>query len=337
MASDRRPFLVLAILACAVPRVARSDTPTAAEKETARALMDGGHAQRDAGHHEAALSLFQGADAIMHVPTTGLEVAREQLALGHLVEARDTVQAVLRSPATDNEPEAFRVARRAATALDEDLVRRIPALRIRVAGSPTRVTVDGTPIPLQALVAPFKVNPGHHVVVATTETGDARLEVDVTEGQTAPADLVAPAAKPEPVAPAPPVAAGVQTDPEADSSSGPAVVPWLRWGGVGLAAVGIGVGTVTGVMAIGAKNSAEKGCVDGMCPPATWSDLDSARTASTVSTIAFSAAGAGAALVLVSFLLPPGKPAASASVATSNGRTLIPWLGPAGAALRGSF
>jgi hypothetical protein len=333
MVSERPPLLLLALLSCAVPRLAWSDPPTAAEKETARGMMDAGNAQREAGHHDAALAQFQGADAIMHVPTTGIEVAREQLALGHLVEARDAVQAVLRAPATDREPEAFRLARKEAAALDADLVKRIPALRIRVVGNATAVTVDGRAIPLAALVAPFKVNPGHHVIVATTATGDARRETDVTEGSTAAVDLVAPAAaEPDPTGPA---GEAAQTDSETGSGP-PAAVLWMRWGGFGLAAVGIGVGSVTGVMAINSKNSAEKGCVDGMCPRATWSDIDAARTSSTISTIAFAAAGASAVLAVVSYLVAPGKPA-PAPGATSSRASVTPWLAPTGAGIRGAF
>jgi hypothetical protein len=298
-------------------------------------MMDAGHAQSDAGHHEAALAQFQGADAIMHVPTTGIEVAREQVALGHLVEARDAVQAVLRTPAADREPEAFRLARKAAVALDEDLVKRIPALQIRVVGNPTGVTVDGRPIPLAALVAPFKVNPGHHVIVATSATGDARQETDVAEGSKAAVNLVAPAAATEPDT-ATSTGEAPQTDSETRARPAPAV-PWMRWGGFGLAAVGIGVGSVTGLMAISSKSSAEKGCVNGMCPPATWNDVDAARTSSTISTIAFAAAGAGAALAVVSYLVAPGKPAPAAGSGTSSRGSVAPWLAPTGGGIRGTF
>jgi hypothetical protein len=336
MASERRLLAVLALLSCAVPRLAWSDPPTAAEKETARGMMDAGHAQRDAGHHEAALAQFQGADAIMHVPTTGIEVAREQMALGHLVEARDAVQAVLRTPAADHEPEAFRLARKAAVALDADLVKRIPALQIRVVGSPTEVSVDGRPIPLAALVAPFRVNPGHHVIVATTATGDARKETDVAEGGTAAVDLIAPAATvAEPETPRP---ADEAPQTHSETSARPAAaVPWMRWGGFGLAAVGIGVGSVTGLMAINSKNSAEKGCVNGMCPPSTWNDIDAARTSSTIATIAFAAAGAGAVLAVVSYMVAPEKPVPAAGGGTSSRGSVAPWLAPTGGGIRGAF
>src|ERR1700683_2568222 len=96
-------------------RVAHAE-PTASEKETARTMMDEGHARRDAGDHKAALAQFLGADAIMHVPTTGVEVGREQIALGLLVEARDTLERIMRTPAVPGEPEAFGLARRTADA-----------------------------------------------------------------------------------------------------------------------------------------------------------------------------------------------------------------------------
>ncbi len=332
-----KPALVaLGLLSCAVPRAAwGGDTPTAAEKDTARGMMDAGRAQRDAGHHEAALSYFQGADAIMHVPTTGLEVAREQMALGHLVEARDAAEAVRRAPAAEGEPEVFRMARKAAGALDDELVKRIPALRVRVTGNPAQVKIDGTPIPLPALIAPFKVNPGHHVIVATAAGHDARVEVDVAEGQTTPVDVASPEA-----ASTPPSDATAPIDAAADGTEErhpPPIVPWLRWGGLGLAAVGVAVGTVTGVIAIGAKNSAQRGCVNGMCPPPTWNDLDTARTTSTVSTVGFCAAGVGAGLAVVSFLLAPEKAAAPPPSAANLRSTLTPWVGPTGAGLLGTF
>ena len=62
-------------------------------------------------------------------------------------------------------------------------------------------------------------------------------------------------------------------------------------GGVGLA--GIVVGSVAGVSAISHKNDAKKSCVAGNCPPSTWSDLDSARTMASVSTVSFVVAAIG--------------------------------------------
>jgi hypothetical protein len=339
MASRHGLFLTLALLSSVVGNFARAAAPTAQEKETARTMMDAGHARRDADDHKGALVQFQGADAIMHVPTTGLEVAREQAALGMLVEARDSVQRVLRTPAGEHEPEAFVVARNAAKALDDSLAKQIPALRISVddaaSGEPIQVAVDGLQVPMPALVAPFKVNPGHHVVTATTGATTTRQEVDVAAEQTADVRLspvVPPAAPAEPAPDIPTVAANAPS-PERTTSS--PLVPWLRWGGFGLAVVGIGVGSATGAMSLSTTGSASKSCVNNQCPPSTWNDIDSAHTTATISTVSFVAAGIGAALGVTSFLV--GRSAPITGGAASIGLRATPWIGAGSAGVDGTF
>jgi hypothetical protein len=348
MASRHSLFLALVLLASVTVSPARAADPTAGEKETARAMMDSGHARRDADDHKGALAQFQGADAIMHVPTTGLEVAREQAALGLLVEARDTVQRILRTPPAENEPEAFRTARSAAQALDDSLAKRIPALRITVngaaSGDPVQVTIDSMQVPMPALIAPFKVNPGHHVVSAATAGTTVREEVDVAAGKTADVGLnlappSAPSAPSAPPAPSPPAeATPLPLDTSTASTEGstsPPIVSWLRWGGFGLAVVGIGVGSATGAMSLSATDSASKSCVNSQCPPSTWSDIDSANAMATISTVSFVAAGIGAALGVTSFLI--GSPAAPAGGAAATRRHVSPWVGAGAAGVNGTF
>jgi hypothetical protein len=312
--------------------------------------MDQGHARRDAGDHKAAMMLFQGADAIMHVPTTGLELAREQVALGQLVEARDSLQRVIRMPSTDGEPEAFRLARTSAASLDDDLARRIPALRILVSsapdGAPAQVAVDGVTVPLAALVAPFRVNPGHHVVTASAGNATAHRDVDVKDGQTIDVTLgFAPPVKTEPS----PIGVGqagavdanrgaIDGDRAAEKvDTANATRQWLRWGGLGLVAVGAGVGTVTGIMSISSTNSASQGCVNSNCPPPTWSDIDNARTTATISTIAFCAAGAGAVLAVTSFFIRGSETPPTASAKASARTEVTPWFAGNVGGVSGTF
>src|SRR5262249_49902102 len=74
--AHRAAFAVpLAVLLFA-SNAAFAQQPSASDRETARALMAEGRERRDAGDLAAALKSFQTADSIMHVPTTGLEVAR---------------------------------------------------------------------------------------------------------------------------------------------------------------------------------------------------------------------------------------------------------------------
>ncbi len=146
---------VAATLAVAGPAAA---DPSAADKETARALMATGRQDRASGDLQGALKAFIAADAIMRVPTTGLEVARSQIALGLLVEARDTALQVTRSPVTPHEPAPFKAARDAAAALSEDLSTRIPSLTITVTNIPeggtASITLDGTPLSVETLGSP---------------------------------------------------------------------------------------------------------------------------------------------------------------------------------------
>jgi hypothetical protein len=64
--------LFLAFLLCTSAALAE---PSPGEKETARALMDEGDRKLSKQDLRGALQAYQGADQIMGVPTTGLEVA----------------------------------------------------------------------------------------------------------------------------------------------------------------------------------------------------------------------------------------------------------------------
>lgn len=160
--------------------------PGAADKETARRLMTEGRAHRKANELKEALQAFTAADSIMHVPTTGLEVAKSQLESGLLVEARDTALGVVRLPVEAREPTAFGEARAQAQAMAAEIQPRIPTITVKVdglaPGAPVTVTVDGVEIPTAALGAPRAVDPGHHLVAAHSGGGRPKsVEVELAE------------------------------------------------------------------------------------------------------------------------------------------------------------
>lgn len=72
-----------------------SAAPSAAERDTARSLMDEGDRMLTSGKLREAMERYRAAHAIMHVPTTGVELARVQARLGLLVEARATAMEVV--------------------------------------------------------------------------------------------------------------------------------------------------------------------------------------------------------------------------------------------------
>src|SRR5262249_44553309 len=72
-------------LLCVGPGAARAQggtaagAPSAADRETARKLLDDGDAAFEKKDYDGALKAYAAAHAIMHVPTTGIEVAKAQV------------------------------------------------------------------------------------------------------------------------------------------------------------------------------------------------------------------------------------------------------------------
>jgi PEGA domain len=172
----------LAIASPELSRVARAD-PTAADKETARTLLDDGDRKFSAKDYAGALKSFQAADSMMGVPTTGIEVARAEEALGQLAEAHDKLLEVTRYPQKPGEPAAFTKARADAAVRAEKIGARIPTLKVTLSGPPggtdITVTIDGETVPAAAATLPRKIDPGKHSVVASAR-GYADAKADVT-------------------------------------------------------------------------------------------------------------------------------------------------------------
>ena len=246
---------------------------------------------------QGALKAFTAADAIMHVPTTGLEVARSQVALGLLVEARDTALQVARAPATAKEPAPFKSARDAAAALSEELEGRIPSLTITVKnvpdGATPEVTIDGATVPSETMGEPRKLDPGHHVVTAKAGSGggqaggrprregreDARDRAPHRRrrgGRGAASHRLRPSRAQRAVGRSP-------------------VSKALLFGGFGAAGVGLIVGSITGALSLSKTGNIKSSgaCAGSVCNPSEDGDLSSARTMATVSTVAFVVAGVG--------------------------------------------
>lgn len=184
------------------PRFGASSDPSASDKETARALYEQGDKAFKEKKLAEARKAFEGAYALVPVPSTGAALARTLAELGALVEARDVYLAVQRMPATKGEPAPFTKARKEATDQGKTLAARIPTLRLSIEGAPAttplQVFFDGDEVPAVAATLPRKVNPGRHaivvkapgyvdqVVTATVgEGGTTELSVTLTKAGTA--------------------------------------------------------------------------------------------------------------------------------------------------------
>ena len=318
-ASSRLAFVAaLAVASAAAATMAAPDAfaQTAAEKETARSLFEKGKKQRDKGDWTGALESFKAADAIMKVPTTKLAVARAYAALGKLSEAREAALQVALIAVAPKEPQPFTDARTSAKQLADDLEGKIPQITIVLVGAPktdeTQVTVDGETVPNEALSAPWKVNPGKHVLVASLRGGEVKAEAELAEKQTKSVtlDVTELAKRPGP-AQAQANAGGNATDkpltePPAEEKQGKRSP--LVWIGIGVAVVGVGVGATAGILSMGKKSDLDSLCRDGKCPPNAHDTLDSANTLATISTIGFVGAGVGLALTGIGFALGRSAP-----------------------------
>ncbi|WP_437899799.1 hypothetical protein [Sorangium sp. So ce124] len=275
--ASRAAGIALAVLSVAGALPARAE-PSAADRQTARTLLIEGRKKRDAGDVAGAREDFQAAHALVRAPTTGLDLARADEALGRLIEARETAYEVVHLPLGSDEPPVFTQARAAAATMVEQLEARIPSLQLRVEGAPLdqiEARVDGQPIPRAALPYPRKLNPGRHEVVVTApgfQTG--RREVTLKQAERAPVEVrirLVPGPSTEPKAGA---AAGGSMGANvgggqlsaADAPAEPrAPVPLWAWtaGGVGLAA--LAGSAVFAVDHMAARARVEEECPGSVC------------------------------------------------------------------------
>jgi hypothetical protein len=335
--SKRALLLACAIAGAVSGKVAFAD-PTPADRETARALMQEGRDLRDAGDNVKAMARFRAADDVMHVPTTGLELARTQAALGLLVEARDTVASIRRTPSKPGDPEPFNEARRRADELDWALEGRVPTLTVVVLGAtpiPPVLSMDGVVVPAATVGLPRSVDPGHHVILVRAGPAQAQLEIDLAEGERRQLSLA-------PVAPGPGADESPGSLAPAQPSSGRAgershAPGAVTYAGLGVGVVGLAVGIVGGAISWSDKSSLRAECPGLVCPPGQPSrDLDSANTMAVISNVSFILAGIGAGIGIASIVVGtpgPASPAASGSTRVQ----VTPVVGARFVGMRGSF
>jgi len=317
-----------------------TEGPTAADKETARNLMDVGRAKYDEGDYQGALEDFRGADKIMGVTSTGLWMGKALNQLGRLVEARDKLLEVARIPPDPNESPVLKEAREEAAKLQLDLADRIPELKFTIEGlqEPARPTilVSGDEVPLTTIHLPRKVDPGTHEIVATAPGHfDLKLSVTVAERDHQNVTLLF---RPngEPITP-PDREPGDGRD-RADEGMSGLMITGIVAGSVG--AAGLILGAVTGGLSLAKASSAKEGCNDqGICPvdPAKESDRDTSVTLAHVSTTGFVIGGVGAAVAAVAFVMELTGDDAPLEGTGEQAVVVTPLIGPGFVGVQGSF
>jgi hypothetical protein len=221
--------------------------PEPQEKEAAHELMVRARSARERKDLKEALDLFSAADAIMHVPTTGLQVAKTQAELGMLIEAQRTAHRVVEMPSSPHDPPPFSAARDLAARLEGDLSLRIPVLSLDFSepdtGRASAIALDGAPLDHAVVSEKVPVNPGHHKLVAETETRRAQVEVEVAEGENKRVHFDFGPRRP-PAAVVPPSPAPISSDSPA-TSSGPSAAALILGGG---ALLSLGTGAAFAIL-----------------------------------------------------------------------------------------
>ncbi|MES1187513.1 MAG: hypothetical protein ABUL60_27085 [Myxococcales bacterium] len=254
--------------------------------------------------------------------------ARALAKLGSLVEARERYIEATRLPISGDKA-VQEQAKLDAQAEGEQLTRRIPSLRVDVAGSSgagLSVTLDGKELPDLLLGEERPTNPGPHRLIATQGDHRASASVALAEGEHRTVQLDLSAAN-APVAPA--AAPAVALAPDRSGN----VAKTLGWVALAVGGASLAAGGVTGIVALNKKSALDddQRCQGGKCLYSAESDVSSLRTFRSISAVGFVAGGVlcGAGVTLL--LAAPGAAPAEQSAHWSL------TLGPAAVGMRGSF
>jgi hypothetical protein len=330
----RRPILrTITVIALLGTRVAFAE-PSEEERVRAREAMSAGRAARDAKGLNTALQRFTEADTIMHVPTTGLEVAKTKAALGLLVEARETARAVASSARAPGEPAPFQKARDAAGELATQLSRQVGTLRVTISGpydvEQTSAHLDGKEVDLDALSGGLPINPGQHRLLAEAGASRALRTFDVQAGQTRAVTLELSAPEPAPAA--------RRSEPVDSPSATPSAksVPTLSYvfGGVAVAAAANGV--VFGLLGNQRRAHLEQSCA----PDCYTNAVTQLKTVYVVADVSFAVSIGAAVTAIVAYATAadPKEPQYALLRARSKlGFTLEATPASAGLGLSGAF
>jgi hypothetical protein len=247
-----------------------------------------------------------------------LYLARARRNAGRLLDARTSLKAIAAEPMAEGAPPPWKQAQIDARAELAAVEAAIPTIVIAADPEPrgATATIDGRSAPVET---PIEVDPGTHRITLSTSSATKELDVEVRAGERQRRIEVAPppAALPPAIVP--------RTERQPPRSEG-SLVPGAIVLGFGLA--GLGVGAVTGGLALSANGDATALCEGGACPAdreeQIRSDLDGAGTLADVSTVSFIAGGA---LTAVGVVLVIARPFGGSEVAA----------GTSGLRLRGAF
>lgn len=316
MSAPQRNRWISAALAASllsVPAFAQDATHDKAEAlfNEGKKLMDGGHAAEGCAKLEASVGLVKGGGN-----TLALALCYETI--GKFASAQRSFQDALKLAQGKANAEREAIAKEHLASLGA----KVPQLVITGADGAT-VTIDGQPVS-----PPFSgvaVDPGTHVVKATSDAGSDTQAATAKEGQKVTVTITLGGAAPAPSATSTTGAIPPPSDPP-PAGSGRKTAGYVI-GGVGVAA--LGVGAVMGIVAHGKHKDANDVCPGKIC--SSQKAVDDENSAKSFAWGANVGIGLGVVgLGVATYLLVT---APSSAPAASTGVRMVPSVGKDGGGL----
>ena len=318
---------------------ALADEPSAADIASARRIGFEGIQLAEKGNCAAAIDKLARAEKLFHAPTTLGRLGECQVLIGKVVEGTENLGRVAREELAASAPAAFVTARARARKQLAAATPKLAHAKIIVKAPPdatVSVTVDTLPVNAANLGEDRVLDPGPHVVEATAPGYfKAHAEINLQEGgseqvtlklivdpEAARAARVAAAttpSSPSSSSPPSPPASSPGADTRSPGAEASGLNRTLAYVALGLGVVGLGLGTVFGLNAVSKKNDLSSACPNKSCRASEQSTIDSAKTAGTISTVAFGVGGAAVILGGVLFFT-----ASSSSSSPGAARVAIP-------------
>jgi hypothetical protein len=244
--------------------------PTPGDFATARAALKEGLALREKGDLHGALARLATAYDLVPTPVTGFELGKTHMLLGHVLQAHELFEKVVRMPPSMEESTRSQTSRDEAARLSQELEPRIPSLRLSLSlpnGGTAVVRIDDDAVAVPAGGVERAVEPGPHDIVARAGDGpEEKVHVDLAEGETKDVALAPKWVQPKVAAPkGEQVILVRQTNP-------------LAFVGFGTAAVALVVTLVSGYVYLGARDEVKSRCGANYCPPVPKSVFSSGKT-----------------------------------------------------------
>lgn len=314
-----------------------SAAPSPVITEARRAFQEG-IALAKAERWAEALGSLQRSDALHPHAITTYNIGYCERELGQLTRARKQLSKALADHrargSVELPPDLQAAAQQYLTEIEERLA------RVLVSITPGAVAVDGRPLELAGSgpayplllagtresgppeVPPsfsFEVllNPGEHrFVLAVKDHADVSVSRTFAPGSKTTLTLHPPEPSPAPSTPQPKPKPKSEAMPTAKPNRTPAFIA------LGVGAVGLTIGSVSGLIAFGKKDDVKAAC-EGSDPDACTSARDSGNRAADISTVSFIVGGAALATSAVLFLVTRGSAPAPTATSKPGVRPLV--------------